>query len=260
MWSSVLFNSQDLTTIAGVNIEKVQFHNRGRRKSARKKLARTHGSKLITALYDEKEIFIKGVINGTSKSAFEQNRDTFFRYLDPVEATLRVPQAGGNRDYVATVDDVSWDEDPMGGFGKFTVRFVCSKPFGLDTSLTTAFNATGKTTATFTQTFAPAIGGSIECLAIITVTLSAVSGGTSKYIKITDPATSRYIQIARTWSAADVLIVDASLNTVKVNGTSVDFTGNLLKLRVGSTQLQYDDNFTTSRTVAMKLEYKKRYL
>lgn len=257
-YSNILLNSVDLTALAGVTLEKIQYFKRAKRNVIRKKLARAHGSKLISADYAEKEILLEGVIAGTTKASFEANRDSFFRYLQPVEVVFRVPQSGGTRDYTGTVDDVDWQEDPMGGFGRFIVRFVCSSPFGLDSSLTTALNSTGNTTTPVTKTFAPAIDGSIACKSIITVTLSALTGGTNKAVRVTDTATGNYIQVSRTWTATDVLIADASAMTVKVNGTSVDFSGNLLELDPGTTQLTYSDTLTT-RTWALKLEYKKRY-
>jgi hypothetical protein len=138
------------------------------------------------------------------------------------------------------------------------VKFVASNPpFGRDTSNTTACN-TSFTGSSKTSTFV-LIGGTVVALPVITITLTAGTGLTSKYIQITNPSTGKLIRITRTWVAGDILIIDCENKTVKVNGTDVDYTGVFPTWSPDDTQIQYDDTLTT-RTVTMNMVYKKRYL
>lgn len=258
-WADVLFNSQDLTELAGVKIHSIDHHKRPKRNTDYKKLARVHGRKLVNTEYAERIIEIGGMITAADRATYETRRDTLLRYLEPVEATLRIPQSSGNRDYIATVEDINYPELPSGGLAFFVVKFVCADPpFGMDTSNTTPISGHTFTTFTSTVNF-PEIGGSVPARPIITVTLSAVTGPTSKFIKLTNPGSAKFIKVTRTWAASDILIVDNDAQTVKVNGAAVDFTGGFIDFEPDDTQLTYEDDFTT-RTVTIGIVYKKRWL
>lgn len=257
-WQSVLFNSIDLTTLPGFEIHSIDHHKRPVRTSNWQKLARADGKKLVNSEYAERVITIGGVLNGTSRANYEANRDNLLLYLEPQEATLRIPQSSGNRDYTCTVDDVDYADQPTGGFAPITIKFVASNPpFGKDTSNTTAIN-TSFTGASKTGSFV-AIGGSKPALPVITITLTAGTGLTSKYIQITNPASGKLIKITRTWVAGDVLVIDCENKTVKVNGAAVDYTGVFPSWEATDTSIQYDDTLTT-RTVTMNMVYKRRWL
>lgn len=257
-WTGVIFSGVDLSTLPGVEIIKIDHHKRPVRTNNRQKLARQDGKKLIRSDYDERIIAVQAVLRGTSRANYEQNRDNLFLYLEPQEATLRVPQSGGNRDYTCTVDNIDYTDDPVGGFSVVLMQFVASNPpFGKDTSNTTGSNSRF-TGASKTETFV-AIGGTVEALPVITVTLHSGTGLTSKYIEIENPATAKAIRITRTWVAGDILIIDCENKTVKVNGTTVDFTGVFPTWRPSDTQLAYEDNLTT-RDVTVNMVYKKRWL
>lgn len=258
-WSSILFNSVDLSLEAGVQINSINHHKRPVRQNNWQKLIRKHGKKLVNSEYGERLIVIGGVITGTSRANYEYNRDCFFRKLEPQEATLRIPQSGTTRDYICSVDDIDFDDQPEGGLAKFTIAFVASNPpFGLDISNTTDVNTT-RTGANATETFAPAIGGNVTAYPLITVTLVSGTGLTSKYIQIKNPTTGKYIQVTRTWVAGDILIIDTDLKTVKVNGTAVDFTGVFPTWEPTHTQLYREDNLTT-RSITVNMVHKKRWL
>lgn len=257
MYSSVLFNSQDLTTLAGVQINEVNFEKRPNRTVTRKQLALADNQKVVRTLYAERTIIISGILTGSTQDIFNTNRDSLMRYLQPQEATLRLSQSGANRDYTATVDEVSWTEEPIGGFGLFEITFICSTAYGQDTANTTALN-TIMSGSSFTSTFLP-ISGQYTVEPVITITLGTITGGTNKFIQITNPTSGKLIKVTRTWANGDVLVIDVAAKTVKVNGTAVDFTGVLPTWEVGDTQLAYSDTLTT-RSVTVNMAYKKRYL
>jgi phage-related protein len=178
------------------------------------------------------------------------------RRLEPQEATLRISQAA--RDYVCTVGDVIFS-DTTAGFGTFSIKFVCSEPFGYNTNPTVLLTNVSNTSASSAQTIT-AIDGSYKAEPLIAVKVSAVSGGTGKYIKLMNTATGKYIKITRTWVAGDRLVVDVRNKTVQVNASDVDYTGVFPVFEVGDTSLTYEDDFTTSRTVLISMQYTKRYL
>lgn len=258
-WTGVLFNSTDLSTLPGVEIFGINHHKRPANTASWQKLIRRHGKKLTNKEYAERLIVISGVITGGSRALYETNRDNFFGYLEPTEATLRIPQSGGNRDYICTVDDIDFDDDPEGGLAKYTIKFVASNPpFGLDTSNTTDTNTT-RTGASATETFVK-IGGNITACPLITVTLTSGSGLTSsKYIKIMNPTSGKYITITRDWTAGDVLVIDTDAKTCKVNGVAVDYTGVFPTWEPSDTQIYREDNFTT-RNITVNMVHKKRWL
>jgi len=257
-WSGVLFNGTDLSTLPGVEIINIDHHKRPGRNNKWQKLARADGKKLTVSDYDERLILISSILRGTSRANYEVNRDNLFLFLNAIEAVLRIPQSGGNRDYICTVDEIDYKDDPVGGLSEVLIKFVASNPpFGKDTSNTTATNSQF-TGASKTDTFVR-IGGSIDALPVITITLNSGTGLTSKYIEVGNPASGKAIRVTRTWVAADILVVDCENKTVKVNGVAVDYTGVFPSWTPNDTQLEYEDNLTT-RNVTMNMVYKKRWL
>jgi hypothetical protein len=259
MWQNVFFNAVDLAALAGVSITKVQFHNRPKRATNRKKLARADGSRLINSEYDTKVITVEGVIRGDTKPLFEQNRDMFFKYIEPTEATFSVQQGGETRNYQASVDETSWTQEPLGSFGIFAVGFVCSYPFSESTGYITALNSTGNTLFSFSKTFNAPILGSYKCQPVISITVtSASTANVSDSITITDPLSGKSMTLTRVWAAGDIAILDSSAHSVTVNGVTTDFTGVFIELAPGSNYINYEDTFSISRSVGLRVEYKKR--
>ncbi len=257
MLVNILFNSVDLTGLTNTYFNRIDHHARPKRNIAAAKIARYDGNQLIHQEYAEKEIVVEGYIAAADRATYETNRDTLLLDLQAQEATLRISQAGANRDYTATAADIIFSETD-GGLGFFSIKFLCNYPFGQDASATTDLNASSNTAATVSPTFT-AIGGSYKAQPTITVEVSAVTGGSAKYIKLTNPTTGQYIQITRTWSANDTLVVNVAARTVTVEGVAVDYTGVFPDFDTTDTTLQYDDDFTT-RTVAITMTHKKRYL
>jgi hypothetical protein len=261
MWTGIYFNNIDLSGLAGVQITKLDSNKRAKRVVNRKKLARQDGARLINTDYDSKVITINGVINGATRAVFEQNTANFFRYVEPSEAVLSISQGNERRNYTASVDETNWTTDQIGTFGMFSITFICSQPYGEATGLTLAVNSTGITTAIKTATFTAAIQGSYKTEPIISYQLSAYSSANANdFVKITDPATGKYIKVARAWVAGNILIINCSAKTVTVDGSAVDYSGVFLELAPGSMYIMVEDSFTVSRTAALKVEYKKREL
>lgn len=102
---------------------------------------------------------------------------------------------------------------------------------------------------------------------VITVTLTAIGGSPAAgTISIGNNATGQQINITRTWTAGDILVIDTTLTTttpVTVNGNAVSFTGafpSFFSSAAGTAgTLTYFDNFA-SRTFTISAVYSKAYL
>lgn len=257
MLTSILFNTVDLTGLTNCNFTRIDHHARPVRNITAAKIARYDGNQLIHQEYADKQIIVEGFIAAADRATYEANRDTLLTNLQAQEATLRFSQSGANRDYTCTVADIIFS-DTDGGVGFFSIKFECSFPFGQDATATTDLNASANSAASVSPTFT-AIGGSYKAQPTFTIGVTAVTGGTAKYIKLTNPTTGQYIQITRTWANADSLVVNVAARTVTANGVAVDYTGVFPEFDTTDTTLQYDDNFTT-RTVAITMTHKKRWL
>lgn len=258
MYSSVLFNSVDLTGLTDVYINAIELYDQPIKSLTGYKLARQDGNKIVNTEYADKSLIVDGYISAVDRSTFETDRDTLLKNVKAQEAVLSFTQAGATRQYTCTLANIIWNEKPGGGFATFSLQFACSDPFGSDSTATTDLNASAITTSTSTKTIT-AIGGSYLSLPTFTITLTAVTGGTAKYMRITNPANSKALTITRTWANADVVVINCSTKIVTVNGVLTDYTGTFPTYDTTDTQVQYDDTFTT-RTVALSMTHIKRYL
>lgn len=254
------YNGTDLSTLTNVLVDRVAAEQTAKRILSAYKLARVDGQVITNAQYDGKEIIVTGSIIATDQDTMQANRNTLINAISSgINKTLTIDINDTLQQFTATPEDAVFS-DVDAGFSRFTIKFKCRDAFGIDPNLQFLLNVTGQTTASNTQSLS-SIGGNYDAAPILEVYITAVSGGTSKYIQLTNPATSKSITITRTWSAGELLVIDPENYTVTVNGTAVDYLGGFLTFSTGSGQsLQYDDNFTTSRNVQIRAKYHKRYL
>lgn len=258
-YSSVAFNSVGIESLVeGLKILSVDAFRPLERTNTQSRLARSNLSKLLSSYYYNRKIVVRATIGSdTGKPGMEAMMDTLQAALQGQEKVLAVSQAGAIRNYTATLSGITVNEY-FGGYAEIDIVFICSDPFGYDANDTTLLN-TARTTASFTAALTASVLGSFAASPVITVTLGTISGGTSKYIQITNPASGKYIKVTSTWANSDVLIIDCLNKTVKVNGTNVDFVGNFPDYDLGAGSMTYEDTLTT-RSVTLNVVYKKRYL
>ncbi len=184
--------------------------------------------------------------------------DTFKGYFRERDQNLDKGHNGGTRRFVASVESLVIKRPGGLAFADFEVGLVCTDPFGRETSTTSALSASGRTAATYSDnhTF---LGNAPFQLAIATITLSAVTGGTAKTITWGNAGNGQAISVTRTWAAADVLVINPVLNSVTVNGVEVDFTGAFPEFPPGAQSMAYDDGFTT-RTFTISVVYTPGWL
>lgn len=256
-YDNTLFNGVDLNTLPYFEVDSILPDTAPDMIISSSKLVRNDGMKLYNREYGGRSITLIGHFSAPDRSTYHSSRDTLLRYLQPQEATLRLPINNDSREYTATVQETIFS-DVGGGYGAVTINFFCADPFGYDVNLRTVVNGTTTTSATNTFSLSETVGGSYSALPFITITVASISGGTGKYIDVANEDGDN-IRITRDWVLNDVLTLDMKLKQAKVNGTLVDYTGTFWGFSVGDTGFDYEDNFTT-RTIGMQVLYKRRYL
>lgn len=258
MYNDVLFNGTDLTEITGIKINNIVHENMPQTVMSSGKIAKNDGIKIFNKEYGDKVIYIEGYITRSSREDFFSTRDTLLKTIEPREKVLRIPLFNRPLEYTGTVRNTAFS-DTGGGYGKFSIEFLCSDPFGYDMDNRTIINGTTITASNSDQSFSETIGGNYKTPAYVVLTVSSVVGGTGKYIDLSNQSGDS-IRITRNWASNDQLIVDNKNRTCRVNGADVDFTGSFFDLSVDDTIMSYEDNFTTSRSVNLIVTYKRRNL
>lgn len=263
MTGAITFNTFDLQTYSaatrvGIITDKILHNDIPDKDVALLALANSNGSVIPYSAYPSKKITISGTIKGSSEADIDTRMDTFKAYFNGRDKNLDIVYAGTTRRYIATANAIAVERQNIGYFARFNVTFVCSNPFGLATSTTSALNASGRTSSGYTDSHT--FIGSAPCqLPVITITYSAVSGGAS-FVQFGNNTNGQSIMITdQTWVATDVLEIDTVNKTVKKNGVEIDFMGAFPEFAPGSQSFAYSDGFTT-RTFAITVNYTPMYL
>lgn len=208
--------------------------------------------------YPSQTIKVSGTLIASSVTGLDALLDTFKGYLVGQDKNLDIDWNGSTRRFTATPQFPKITRPNNLGYAKFQIDFVCTNPFGQDTSSTTALTATSRTLGSYSDVYT-FLGTAEYQVPVITITYTAVSGATNQYVQFGNANTGQSIVITRTWANSDVLVIDCAQKTVTVNGTSVNFTGAFPEFPPGSQTMQYNDGFTT-RTFNITVTYTTRYL
>lgn len=221
-------------------------------------LSHANRSSIAYTGYPSKKIVVTGTIIDSSIAALDSRLDTFRAYFLNQDQNLDIDYNGSTRRYIATVNTLSIDRPGGLLYATFSIEFVCTQPFGQDTAATTALTATGRTSSSYSDAYT-FLGTAPYQLPVVTVTFTALTGGTAKSVAIGNAGTGETITVTRTWTASDVLVVDCLNQTVTVNGIAVDFTGAFPRFAPGSQSISYADTLTT-RTFNITATYNVLYL
>lgn len=216
------------------------------------------GSVITDINYPSRIVKIGGTIHGSSQSDLDSRIDAFKAFFRGKNKNLDITYAGTTRRYIATKNAVGIARSQKLPLARFSVEFICTNPFGLDTSATTLINQANYTSPTLTST--PTVGGTAPYqLPVITLTLDALTG-TGDYLQISNDLNTQAIALyGLGLTAGDVIVIDCVNRTVKKNGVEVDYTGTFLVLEPGASSITYTDSFTT-RQVDILVQYVKRWL
>jgi hypothetical protein len=256
--TNITFNSNSLQT-STILTDDIDHHATPVIDAKLYPLAHANMSNIPYVDYPNKIIPITGTLIGTSIANLDGLIDTFKGYLVGIGKNLDIDYNGGTRRYVATVAKAPTIKRPGGlTFAKFGAEFTCTNPFGTDTSNTTALSAAGRTSGSYSDSYT-FLGSAPYQRPVITITITALTGGTGASISYGNGNTGQQIVVTRTWAANDVLVIDTFNKTVTVNGFNVVFTGAFPWFAPGSQTLQYADSFAT-RTFTVSVVYLVSYL
>lgn len=252
-----MFNGAELTSISGLTILATNPYLMPKRKLTMANLSQSNNAKVSSAFYNEKNILVRVGITRTTRALLEASLDSLWIILDLIEGELIINQGITRRLYYATLSDSIVSKDG-GSYIEMDLIFSCSDRFGYDLASTLLLQVSGATAAVRTDTVT--VSGSAPWqVPVITLTYTAITGGTTKKVTIGNSGTRQEVSIVRTWTAGDVVAIDSFNKTVKVNGAIVDFTGAIPEWAPGTGFLHYSDEFTT-RTYSSTTNYVKRYV
>lgn len=258
------FNGNSLQTFDGTHgiiVQDIQHAGKTAKRAETYALSHANQSSIPFVEYPSKPILITGQIVGSTIADCDSQIDTFNGLLTAQNANLDFDYNGGslNRRYLATCTNIDVQRPGGLAWANFSLVFTATRPFGQDTTSTSLVSASGRTSATYSDSVT--FGGSAPFqLPIVTITFSAIgSSPISGTVSIGNDATGQQINITRTWSATDVLVVDCVQNLVTVNGLPVNFSGAFPAFFTGSGALDYFDTFA-SRTFAISAIYYKYYI
>lgn len=264
MNGDLTYNSNSLQTYSGVThvgiiTNSIEHTNIPEKLMGLYALADADGSSIPAINYPSKKVTIGGVIKGSTQADLDSRIDTFKGYFNGKDKNLDITYGSSTRRYIATANAVSVVRQQKALFATFQIEFLCTNPFGLDTSASALFTThTGSTVATFTET--PTVGGNAPFqLPIFTITLTAITGA-GDYVLISNDNNNQEIMLyGLGLVAGNVIVIDCEQRIVTVNGVEVDYYGTFLELEPGANSLTYTDGFTT-RTVTVAASYTKRWL
>lgn len=251
------FDNNSLTSVEGVSILGTNPYRTPQRKLSSYLVARRDAQRTNSAFYTQRNIAIRCCIDMPTRAVVERQFDVLMTLLQGVNKELIVSQSTGVRKYYCTLASINYLIEG-GAFLEFELVFTCDDMFGYDTSYTNILGPKTVTTATSADQYQ--FGGSAPWqMPEFILLYSAISGGTSKYVTLSNSATGQTITITRTWTSGDRLTINALTGVVQVNGTDVEFTGAIPTFAPGLGNITYADNFTT-RTLLYNARYYRRYI
>lgn len=206
-----------------------------------------------------KTITITGTIVSDTPNNLSTLLNTFRGYFNGKDKNLDIGYGGIVRRYIATAKPPQITRSENKKYATFTIVFICTIPFGTDTTATVALNGTARTSATYTDTYTW-LGSAPLQLPIVTITLTAVSATGPQQMFWGNSDTGQSLTITRSgWANGDVVVFDCVNKQITVNGVPFDFTGAFPEFTPGSHPMVYGDSFT-SRTMTENVSYYVRNL
>lgn len=263
MTGAVSYNSNSLqtynrTTRVGIIVNSIDYASLPTKSMAVYPLAHSNASTIPFISYQSKSIKVSGAVVGSSSADLDSRLDVFRAYFNGKDKNLDIETNGATRRYIATANAISVTLSENKLYAIFEIEFICTIPFGSDTTTTTALNGTGRTLNSYNDNYT-FLGTAPVILPKATITLTAVSSTGEQQLFWGNSGTGQTIVISRTWTTGEVLVIDCDQRTVTVNGAAVDFTGAFPEFATGAQSMVYGDTFN-SRTMTENVVYYKRYI
>lgn len=253
----IRFNDVSLYTVEGLKFVSSDPNRFQNRRVKNEPLANSNYSVTTSAFYSGRVVNLKFYIALSGRELLDASITKLRQLTNGVNKTLVMPiQNSSYIFYNVTLNNFALS-NVSGGYAEINMEFISADPYyysSIDTELLNVINLTSGN-----KSYPVTFEGTAELAPVIVYTLDSVTNGTNKTVTFSNPATSTSISITRTWTATNVLVVDCLNKTAKVNGSNVDFTGNLLTWESGSRHFNYTDDFT-ARQVDINVVYRKRYI
>lgn len=180
MATEVTFDSNDLQT-ASIITSQFEHESIPVKEATLFALANANKSVLPIINYPRKIINIAGSLRASSIANLDALVDTFKGYFNGKEKNLDVGFDGGTRRYIATVNSLSIERPRGLGYANFAVQFVCTEPFGRDTTTTSALSANARTAGSYSDdhTF---VGTAPFMLPVVTIDYNDVTTDTTEIV------------------------------------------------------------------------------
>ena len=249
-------NGVDLSQITGVMITERRLNAAPTIDRVAFDLARAHGMKRAYKRYGARKFSVAGHIITNDRNLAEAARNSLLStVMNADECDIITEYAGAERKIVAEIENPIINQ-LNGGHTTFDLQFIAYDPFMYDQTETTALTVTNATAQPRTDNITNS--GSAPMSPKITITIDSLTASGVQDVAVVDPATGLGITVSRTWTAADVLVIDSLNGTVKVNGTDVEYAGTFPIYKPGARQIKYSDTFT-ARQVDISVTYYARY-
>lgn len=264
--ASCTFGGNDITTIPGLDILRVNSYTPPKRHLSISDIARSNRSKHNSGFYNQRQITVRVSISRPTRQLLEVSIDSLMAMLQGINKILVVPRGLSTEQFYCTLTDSVVDTNTAGGSHiEIDLVFECSDRFGYSQVPVVLLNIPTAFTSSYRSDRIQFTDGSAPTqVPVTTITFSAVSGGTSKTVRIGNGQSGQEVAITRTWAAGDKIEIDSFNKTVKVNNVEVAFTGAIPEWKNGVANpfgyWYYSDNFTTSRSFTGSVVYYPRYL
>jgi hypothetical protein len=187
----VTFNNNSLDDISGFTITELQNYSLPTRKLDTFEVSNQDRIAISGDNFYTRVIEIAGYISQNSRSSFDAVLSELKSSIVERNATLVVPHNGQDIEYTATMRTVDTD-DVAGGYGKVSIVFICSDPYGYRTAQTTLLHE-GQITSSNQSLVVSPDGYTLQA-PIYTVTLNSLAtldfDGSDDYVTAASNITS----------------------------------------------------------------------
>ena len=219
------------------------------------------GFSVIDVQYTNKIITLSGWLISDTAANLRTLTDNFKNYLRPNEKNLDIETYGGSpayRRYVCSCQSIDVPEEHWQTTQvPYAAEFLCN-PFGKATSVTTVNLNSGSNITSTPYNESPSITGTYKCKPTITITVVSETDLTA--IKFENTTNLDWIQVARSFSAAEVLTINCESETVQVDGSNVDFTGVFPRFDPGTSVLSTTTTDSGAFAITISFTYYPTYL
>ena len=210
---------------------------------------------IVDTRFTQKIITVNGWIKSDNATNLRTVIDNMKENIHGKEKNLDIDYGDGTIRYKATFQSIDIQEEAWYiSQVPFTIEFLC-EPWGT-TPTTSSQSYLNKTTATYSDTIN--VTGSFGPFPTLTIDIDSETDMT--VIKFQNNTTEDWVQIDRSFSAGESLVIDCSNETIQVDGTNVDFTGVFPEFNPNSNSFTMTITDSGAFQYDLKIAYNPHYL